>query len=210
MATSPIWDRTMPLYKYVDACDAHYLEAGSVKIGNFRGYAKLESSRRDSEENIFNYELPNLDIGNADDNVLARSFGYDFNNCRCGIFSRNISKVIGPNHYCICTSYRPDLPGEILIPQAVFRIHSVDKWMDRIVRLHRHIGTYVGGLVEYGSRAGFLKRGQAPTVDPFIKPQQFSHEHEVRFVSSRPCAEDAKPIYGAADADLARLMERIR
>ena len=209
MATSPLWDRTKPLYKYVDACDAHYLEAGSIKIGTFRSYAKLESSRQDTDENIFRYDLPTLDMMNPDDNALARSFGFEVNNCNVE-FRGNVSNIVGPNHYCICTSYRDDLPEEILVPQAVFRIENVDKWMDRIVSLHRHIGTYVGGLVEYGIRGGVPTHGQTPTVDPFIKPERYAHEHEVRFVSSKPCAEDAQPIYGAADEELAALMERIR
>lgn len=47
------WTLGDPLFKYVDAVDAHYLECGSIKIGTLRGYGQLEGARADAGENTF-------------------------------------------------------------------------------------------------------------------------------------------------------------
>lgn len=209
MSKNRSWTPDDPVFKYVRKCDAHYLRSGSLRIGTFRGYARLEGPRQDEGENTFLYDLPNMYGTQRYGAEILSNFGWNIGDGNV-IFSGNMVRVVGDNRYCFCTSYRSDLPDAPNEPQSVFRIANVRKWVARLGKICTEFNSISSGQVFYRDRRKAAGVTDRPVTYPFVKPLAFSLEHEVRFVSNVACSEDASDIYTNDDDQLALLMEEIR
>lgn len=203
------WRLGRPLFKYVDVADAHYLEAGSLKIGTLRGYANLESDRRDADENT---TIANIDYVSSA-TAEGRAF-FERNLFRLGpnanVQASNSTFIQrGPNLYCLCFSHKGDLP-DTDGAQAVFQIDNVKAVINRLILNNSALRKSIIAPVRYGERVINVARADQFVANPLLKPAIFSREHEVRLLGLKEIDDDADPIYGKADPILSKLLRRIR
>ncbi|WP_430635003.1 hypothetical protein [Sphingomonas hankookensis] len=207
------WNGNDPIFKYVDAVDAHFIESGSLKFGTLRGYASLEGPRQDKLENTCDLTLDGISGPPTSTHITAlKSLGIHMtpNAAETINIFDNRSRVYGYNHYCLCTSYRGDLTDEEGRPQAVFQVEDIRSWMNLLVRENPVLNPIDSRSVMYGSREvdALLNPDSGPNY--WIKPVAFEHEFEVRFIARNIVANDAAPIFTKPNPLVAGYMRRIR
>lgn len=182
-----LFDRSKPVYKFVDPAVADIVAAGSLRIGTLRSYGRLESARADPHEAsaILNAKVQNSALLTNEQNALLAYHGINIsgrNNRWITIEGHKTSIV---NLHCLCFSDCPDAgPPEA---HAVFEVADV---MDLASTLTAMYEATLGpacqvGKIEYASRDGGLD-GKAVYADPFVKPPSFSWEKEIRMIWLEP------------------------
>ena len=205
------WVRGDPLFKYVDECDAHFLEKGSVRIGTLRGYSQLESSRADREENTSKtFYAGTLDQSHPKFDVIMQNMGFKDGGFNVGLKLTNCGgNIFGPDLNCFCASDSDkNRPTNLAKPQSCFRIDDLVAWIREIrIACPKFLGAWVRP-VTYGTRhSNPLQVPDAP--DPFLKPVEFAHEQEIRMIWNLgdgilPAITDTP-----SSPSLARLMTRV-
>jgi hypothetical protein len=212
MITAPWPPRRV--YKYVDAKDAHFLEEGSVKIGSLRGYAALEGARSDSGEGTASHRLERkfdlLNPGEPDADIMSQ-LGIEVRGPMIDCSFEVDFLDQSPDFYCLCFSDRSDIDHPDGTEQAVFEIKHVRRLTTLLKELCPQLGSSRTGRITYRSRAmGDPFANGRVEVNPFIKPETFAWEREVRALWS-PATDDAvqAPIY-VNDDRIKDLIKRLR
>ncbi|MEH3122433.1 MAG: hypothetical protein PGN16_10725 [Sphingomonas phyllosphaerae] len=209
--TSP-WTIKMPLYKYVDEADAHFIESGSLKFGTLRGYADLEDDkRRDADEFTARAIIDYADGSNPEHRQRLEASGLVGGNSTGSVIVVNsVMRVSGHNLHCFCASYRDDLDDAATSKQAVFEIPDVEAWLHLIQIRNTDLKSLNVSHVTYQERDKSFLDETSLQPNPFVKSLRFQQEHEVRILTDRPVPNGAAPIFTTPDRHLAKMMRRVR
>lgn len=202
------WVLGQPIFRYVDLAHAEAVESGSIKIGTLRSFAALESVRADPDEGRVTYTSDILRSGERNFEAAAARCGVYVEDSYGIVIDNSEATWVSENQYCVCTSYRGDLPDNGN-KQAVFEIKNAEAFASRLSSILEPIRTAVIGPVDYGTRERDARQ-PLDTHPAFLKPLSFASEHEVRLLFGGPLGDDTAPIITAADIELASLMVRVR
>lgn len=209
----------MKVWKQVDANDAHYLEQGSVKLGTWEDYRRLENGRGDPYDGAIvvhsgafhnhepgaAYALRRLGKSEAEVKWYARP------NVR-GVMIHNRTIFESPPRYVLCFSevgceYDPS-PGK---PKAMFEVADVAALAARLVDLHpEQLGPFDFGSVVY-RKVEFQAQGNELIEDPqpFVKGLKFAVEREVRIVWQPARGGRINTLCTKPDEQVAQLFSRL-
>ncbi|KQS04519.1 hypothetical protein ASG11_09880 [Sphingomonas sp. Leaf357] len=202
----------VPMYKYVDLSHAHHLERGSIKIGTLRSYGLLESERRDAEEHSIFRPGSDLRAGNPKHRAYLEGsglFAFSGEGRQSSIKNVNI-ETTGSDLNCVCFSEADDCGKGFGAEQALFRIDDPAALAERLTIVAGIRSPWHIGRVRYKERVANLNGDEAEQPNPFVKPARFSGEQEVRIIWENPTDSELSIICGSADAQIAKLMTRIR
>ncbi len=213
----------MNAWKQVDAKDAHFIESGSLKLGTWEDYRRLENGRGDPYD--AGVVVHSGAFMNRDPRAAAAL-------TRMGRSPQDVAFLTGPNVdaafmgnrtiftarplNALCLSkvgckHDPS-PDE---PKATFEIDDVHALARRIAEIH---ADEVWGFdvkpvayrdVEYEA----LQAQPIPDPDPFVKGRKFEVEQEIRIIfpptKQRKSEWELKTLYTRPDPIVAAMFRRV-
>ena len=205
----------MLAWKQVDATDAHWLEAGPLKLGTWRDYGTLENGRGDPYDSSVAVHSGRLHSGDYNHFKALQRIGLvsadaDHDPHSNIIAAYNTIVVRAPEYLILCMSEcgcshnpNPDTP------KALFEISGIHTMARRLMRLHPdRLGRYKIQRVKYRRREYSALESEYPAPDPFVKSERFSVEREIRLVFSPKTAGEQTTLFTTPDAEIARLLAR--
>ena len=207
----------MRAWKQVDARDAHFLEQGSLKIGTWSDYARLESGRADMYDSAIAMHSGNLSGGMPHHVAALKRMGLlhpDVDPRRLGGLIAMNNTVIRrvPAQPVLCLTEvgnRYDPNPEV--PKAIFEVLGVNTLAHRLIELHRNqLSRHRVAHVAY-TRVEFdaLDEVPVPDPDPFLKGEGFREEREIRLAFEPPAATESQTLFTTPDSQVAALLRRI-
>ena len=206
------FDQSQPLFKYVDPKDAHFLKAGSIKVGTLRGYAALEGPRQDDAENSIWRAGGNFSAQNPlHRTYLESSGGFAFagDGLQSIIRGINIASA-GVDLNCLCFSRSDAAFGKFESGKALFKIDDSAAFLVRLSEICNLRSAHHVGHVIYKERRADIRVNPTEQPDPFVKPPWFIGEREVRVLWAAVPGREPATIYGKKDDQLAATLVRVR
>lgn len=205
----------MLAWKQVDATDAHWLEAGSLKLGTWRDYGDLENGRGDPFDSSVAVHSGRLHSSNPSHFEALKRTGLLHPDAtygpRSNIFAAYNTVVFRPPQYLIlcmseCGCSHDPSPET---PKSVFEVSGVHTLARRLLELHPdRLSHYELRRVQYLRREFNALESEYPPPDPFIKGTKFSMEREIRLVFTPTNQDEQTALFSKADAAIASLLVR--
>ncbi len=180
-----------PVYKFIEPKTlGRVVKSGSLRIGTFLSYSRLEDDRRrDSAEGTAYTQVDRL--------VMSEELGFPlphFHMVGEGKIVINDCEFISrvPNLYCFCVSSTLDAAPKTR--HAAFRIRDLKGLASALTRQNPRLGPVgVLGHVKYQPRRGKFHESGYLSGDPFIKDEIYKDDAEVRCVWTRPLRKPLPP-----------------
>lgn len=179
------------LYKFVDLKDAHYLETGSIKIGNSATYSQLENGRADNLDGTVEVcpKPFSLKRGEgADEREGMQQFGH-FLNGDIDVSGGVRFEVAERAQGVLCFSTEREAPSLDKPDQAVFRIDNVEAFALQLLTKVNQEVMHAGKVAYTGTRLDTFQNVPPRGTFPFRKDKvrlsdgySFEGEREFRFV----------------------------
>lgn len=209
----------MITWKQVDEKDAHFVAAGSLRLGTFRNYAELENGRDDRLDGAVEWMLHNPNFDDPKQRERMRVFGVSPSPESRNVIIQNntwVQPSLPMYVYCMTEEgcRHDDKPD---VTKAIFEVsdaHLLARMM--LERFPDKLKSYEIRRVSYGARSFDAVRSDVwPPPSPWIKRRKFAGEREIRLVfePARPLGTDPRvpldPFDTPADAEIAKLLRRV-
>lgn len=206
-------------WKYVDLKDAHFIEAGSLKLGTMEDYWALENGRGDPMDGGSAIHAQRIDGRPGSVRALARMNsrfdGTDADLARQRIVIRNSTRVfVGDPFRAFCVSevgctYDPTPKT----PKAVFQVDDLEALARRVLALHpgQLAGAQVGRVSYRSPVVDAFGPARPPGPSPFVKRPEFARERELRMVFAAPDSPSSiTTLFTRPDVGVASMFRRVR
>jgi hypothetical protein len=197
----------------VDRKDAHFLKAGSLRIGTMAGYSTIENGREDPLDGAIEARIGHLA-------VTAETAREKFGRFRLGevrgtgkaVFNSCTIEERSPPWWIFCMTHVGNtFDPKPHVPKAVFEIADVEKLAQHICAAYPE-KVAAGGIwhVRYGTRSMSLQDAQKAFPSPDIKDFRFWPEWEAR-MAFQPTDPDACRDYFDTGPDpvIARMLKPV-
>lgn len=175
----------MRAFKYVDLEHADAVARGSLRIGTFESYSRLETSRRDNAEGTDTRHVPSYRVADSrksDDGVeRLKELGIIVENSRDLIIEDYTSTYVCPPVYCLCLSNSKNDYLSQEKPQAIFLVKSVIILSQLLRENNKEVLGYPRvSKVEYRPLTLDWMDDRPFKASPFVKDLAFKSEDECR------------------------------
>ncbi len=205
-------------WKQVDQADAHYLEAGSLKLGTWDDYRTLENGRGDEYDASVVVHSGVISGHGPGAYEAFRRLGHTDAEARSmtaphvhylGEMNRTITTVSPMYAFCVA-EVGCDYDPSPAVPKAIFEVAGLHTLAARLRELHPdRLGRHLIRRVAYAKVEIQAQSTEAiPRPSPFLKGQKFSVEREIRLVFLPVKRGPISTLYTTADKQVEALLRR--